>query len=436
MSDKLESIKKLFRTGFFHVAGSNVINKMVGAITNIMIARLLGKYNYGLFGTAYNAYGIFVIFSGLGMVNAILLFCSEKRPDEEKKAFYRYGLWAGFAATVVLSAAMFLYGRFAPLSIPDSRPAIQLLSLLPLFDYVMQYFFVVLRSQKLNQKFAFYNNCASITYLVFGLLGAKYVGITGTIVGRYISYIIVILLIYRDCSPYLHSKANEAVKLSRQKIHDLWTYSIKSGVNSALNQILYLIDVALIVKLIKDANAVAAYKVAVIIPEGLAFIPFSIMIYLVPIVAEHNKDRAWMKENIRKLFIYNGLFNLAITATLFVLAPYLITLLWGPEYLDGLACFRILTLNYFFMATFRMPCTNILNTLHKVNFNLTLGICASILDIILDYVLILKYSIVGAAVATISTVLFISLLSMPYLIASINKIPDQEPEAEQNGTTE
>jgi O-antigen/teichoic acid export membrane protein len=258
--------------------------------------------------------------------------------------------------------------------------------------------------------------------LILGCAGAVYFGITGTIIGRYISYAIVIIVTLYPAYPYLENRAKDALKLSRDKIRGLWSYSLKNGASSALNQILYLIDVALISALIKNPEVVASYKVSVLIPEGLSFIPSSLMVFLVPIIAEHNQDRNWLQRNTKKIFLYSGLMNLIISVVLFLLAPFIISLLWGTEYLDSVPCFRILSVNYFIMATFRMPCTNILAVLHKVNFNLGLGIASGVLDVILDYVLIKNFGAVGAAVATISTVVFISAFSVPYLIKSLREI--------------
>ena len=116
--DVIKSIRQLLKNGFFHITGSNVINKVIAVITNILITRTLGKQGYGVFSTAYNVYSIFVIFSGLGMYSAILLYCSEKRSDNEKRAYYIYGLRAGFAASILLSVGMALYAFFVPLGIP------------------------------------------------------------------------------------------------------------------------------------------------------------------------------------------------------------------------------------------------------------------------------------------------------------------------------
>lgn len=418
-------LSELLKKGFFHIAGTNVVNKLIAALTNILIARFLGKYNYGVFGAAFNIYNIFIIFSGLGMSSAILLYCSEQRDEEEKRTYYRYGIAAGFIASVLLSVGMLIYGSFFKLGIEDARPYILLFAGLPLVDYLFQYHLVILRTQKKNKEYSLCLNICSITYFVFGCVGAYFFRINGTIAGRYLSYLIVVTLCFKKNALSLKKQTETFFTLTKERLHGLWTYALKNGASSALNQILYLIDVFLIQYLIRNPEIVASYKVAVMIPENLSFIPSSIMVFLIPMIAENNQNVTWLKKNLRKLFLYTGIMNFVISAVLFILAPWIITLLWGKEYLDSVRCFRLLCLNYFVMGTFRMSCTNILAVLRKVNFNLILGIVSGILDIILDIVLIKRFAAEGAAWATLITVCFISVISVPYLIKSIRKMAIQ-----------
>lgn len=411
------ALKQLFVHGFFHIAGTNVANKIIAAITNILIIRFIGKYEYGVLSAAYNIYNIFILFSGFGIQSAILIFCSEKRIYTEKLSYYRYGFIAGFIASIALSAGMLCYAVIGKLGIQATKQYIIMLCILPLFNYIVQFIFIILRTRRENKKYALMQNVSSISYFLFGCIGAYIHGISGAIIGNYVSHLIVIALCLKDILPLVREK----VVLSRKNKLVLWEYSIKNGLSSALNRILYLIDIAMIAYLISDPEIIASYKVAVMIPEAMSFIPTSIMVYFLPVIVKHNNDYTWLKSKIAKLLLYSGIFHAFVAAFLVIFAPYIITLLWGSEYLDSTVCFRIICVNYFFLATFRFPCTNILACLKKVNFNLILSVVSSCFNIILNYILIKNYSSYGAAIATLSTVIFISSISVPYLIYSVRR---------------
>lgn len=416
-----DELKRLFVHGFFHIAGTNVVNKLIAALTNILIIRFLGKYAYGVLGTAYNVYSIFILFSGFGIQSAILIFCSEERSDAEKFSYYRYGLIAGFIASLCLSAGMFCYAVFGKLGIQAAKQYIIMLCLLPLLDYAVQFFLIVLRTRRENKKYALMQNVSSISYFLFGCGGAYIWGIAGAIIGKYISCLIVFVLCFKNIFPLVREK----IVLSRKNKLLLWEYSIKNGLSSALNRVLYLIDIAMIAYLISDPETIASYKVAVMIPEAMSFIPTSIMVYFLPIIIKHNNDYTWLRSKITRLLFYSGIFHAFVASFLVIFAPHIITLLWGSEYLDSTVCFRIISVNYFFLATFRFPCTNILAGLKKVNFNLFLSVASSCFNIIMNYILIKNYSSYGAATATLSTVLFISAISVPYLIYSVRRYKNE-----------
>lgn len=126
-------------------------------------------------------------------------------------------------------------------------------------------------------------------------------------------------------------------------------------------------------------------------------------------------------EKCRLIFSVMALFNFFVVGTLVIIAPWLINLLWGGEYLASIVPFRILCAAYFFLGTFRMFSTNILAALNRLNFNLALGIISGIFNIVMDYFMISRWADIGAAVATLLTVVLNSAISIPYLISVVTR---------------
>ena len=48
MNRLLQGIKKLFKTGFFHIFGANVINKVLAFLSNIILLHIISKAEYGV----------------------------------------------------------------------------------------------------------------------------------------------------------------------------------------------------------------------------------------------------------------------------------------------------------------------------------------------------------------------------------------------------
>ena len=116
------------------------------------------------------------------------------------------------------------------------------------------------------------------------------------------------------------------------------------------------------------------------------------------------------------LTFYFGILNLIITAVLFVFAPWIITILFGPEYLDAITSFRILTVSYFFSGTFRVIAGNILVTQKELKFNMFVAIFSGLVNIVVDFYFIKLWGANGASIATLLVVILTSILNVAYLI--------------------
>ena len=166
---------------------------------------------------------------------------------------------------------------------------------------------------------------------------------------------------------------------------------------------------------IGTSASVADYKTATTIPFALAFIPQMIITFIYPYFARNKEDKVWIRKQTKKILMYLFVLNLGITILGVVFAPWIITLVFGREYLESVTCFRILMISYFFSGTFRVLLGNVLAMLRKVKINLYFGIIESVANIILDVVLIKLWGSIGAAIATTSIVILSSILSGAYL---------------------
>ena len=116
-----------------------------------------------------------------------------------------------------------------------------------------------------------------------------------------------------------------------------------------------------------------------------------------------------------------GFFNFIISALLIILAPWLISIIFGEQYIDALVPFRILSASYFFSGTFSVITGSLLVTQRKLFFNTFVAVLSGILNIIADYVLVVLFEINGAAMATISVVIITSILNVSYFVAVLLK---------------
>lgn len=411
-----DKVKKLFTTGFFHIFGGNVINKVITFVSGIVLVHLLSKPEYGVFTYAWNIYGIVFLLSGMGMDSSMLQLSSEHGGEPEyTKSVCSYSTRFGFLFNILLFLAILIIGLFCPLKIEAGRPLLIALCLLPLFQYLFSMMSQYLRSQKRNKEYATLAVINTSVCFVVSVGAALFFRAMGLVLGYYAAAIISVALGILLYKVHLYSK--DTIDISADK-KALLSIGLVSMVNNGLSQLMYLLDVFVLGIVDPQETILASYKVATIIPTALTFIPQSLMVYVYPYFAEHKDDRDWCLKRYKQILLGLGAFNLLISAVLCLGAPLIIRLIFGYEYLDCVPVFVVLSINYFISGTFRIVSGNLLVTQRRLKFNLLVAIVSSVTNIIADYFFIRWWGSMGAAFATVLVVIISSIMSTARLIYS------------------
>ena len=309
---------------------------------------------------------------------------------------------------------------FIPLPLAGVREVLWLFALMPLvtslFNLAQTYF----RYHLMNAE---YSKCSVLNtglILIGSVAGAVFFQTPGLIIFREAAMLLTVFLavwIYR----FPLKRILTAARISVKEKLDMLKLAAISMLNIATGQLLYLIDVFLIGVLISDELIVASYKTATIVPNALLFIPTALVVYIYPYFAQNQDDKGWVRQKYFLVLKYFGIFNLMISLMLIILAPLIIRILFGAQYLDAVAAFRILSLSYFFSATFRKTTGNLLVTQRKLHVNFWIGVMEGVLNIVSNWFLIQFMGAVGAAVTTLVICIVSSAVSVGYFITYLSK---------------
>lgn len=406
-------LRNLIKKGLFDILGANLLNRIIGFASSIVLVRILTKEEFGLYSYADNLVKFFLLFNALGVTAGILQFCSETRDSDKKYSYFKYGIRLGVLFNFFVSLLILFYGLLFPLKLENARFILISMFLLPmvslLFEAIQMYFRATLQ----NRYFSLLSSLNTFLIFLCSILGAYFFQAIGVVLLKYIAYLISILVgvkLLKDFFQFI-----KAPKLLYNERKNFIKFSMVSSFNNAIAQLLYVIDIFLIGILIVDANEIASYKTATLIPFALNFIPLSIMTFIYPYFAKNHSNKKWIKDNYKKLTKYLLIINSVISIFLIIFAKFIIKLLFGSQYLDSVYIFQILAFGYFIAGTFRIPAGNILVMLKKLKFNFYLSIITGILNIVLGIILIYKFGAIGAAFSTILVFIFTSLLGSIYL---------------------
>ena len=403
-------IRKIKDRGFFHIFFADVINKFVSFFTVFALVRILSKQTYGEWSYALNIISIILLFQGMGSVPALLQYCSSAQSTAKIHSYFKFGIRVGLISNMILAAVTFYIACFVPLPVEGSNRILLYLSLLPLITIVFESILMYLRSTFQNKSFSFLSVTNTVLFFFGSVIGGLLFNVIGVVLGRYFAYSACIGGAIKSIKSELQDII-KAKELEYTEKKDFLKFGIIAMLTNSISSMLYLIDIQLIGIFSKNAEMVASYQTATMIPFALNFIPLAIMTFTYPYFAKNGNDLNWVITSYRSLLKYLTPLNLAISGGLFILAPVIVPLTFGTQYTDSVVPFRILSLGYFIAGTFRIPAGNILASIKLVHINLFNSIVCGILNITLDILLIPIYGGTGAALTTVSIFVVSSIIS-------------------------
>lgn len=415
----IKAWNKAFSTGLLHIFGTSVINKIIGFCSSIVLVRIVSKAEYGIYTYAENILSFFTLATGLGVTSGILQLCSETKDFTHKRNIYQYGCRIGVFTNAILATLILIVAVLVPLPIAGSNELLGMMCLLPLASLLSELQRTYLRTELRNKEFSYANSFNTVLVFLLSCFFAYLYRARGLVVAHYLAAVFTFLFIIFAFHTPFGLKSEGVSKEEKQLMLNI---SIISMMNNGLSRLMYLLDIFALGIFIKNDSVIASYKIATIIPTALLFIPSSIMMYAYPLFAMNRENKEWVKTRYQKITLYSLLLNFSISFLLFTFAPLIITIVFREQYLDALIPFRILSISFAFSSTFRIIAGNILVTQRKLRFNLIIAVFSSLFNTVLNILLIREWKSVGAAIATLLTVVATSIINVWYLSHTINRI--------------
>lgn len=411
MKQLLENLKRALKQGLLHIFSTTVINKILAMLTNIVIVRVLTKAEYGYFSHAYNIVMIVATFSSLGMTNAILQYGCESTDQKvwhrKEKTLFLLSL----ISNLICSVGTLIYALFVPLSMPEAKWILATLSFFPVAQFFFTYITMKLRVLERNKEYALVTNLQSVAYFIAACLGGWLFSLYGTTIGRYVGFLIPVLV-----GAYLMRKELKEVRLAKitKDCKEEVKYSLWVLLSNASTSVFSYFDVFVIGIVVADAVVLADYRVASQIPTALAAIPMAIATFIYPKFVRNQNNPQWVLRNYKRVQIGLGVLNFFIVIGAWALAPWIIRIMYGPDYASAVYPFRILMLSYFFAGTFRTITGHVLSMLHQIKPAFYLGVIGCLVNILADFLMIKAWGSIGAAYAMLFVVIFGSALNGGY----------------------
>ncbi len=396
------------RGDFALVLIANLFSYLITFCGSIIYVRLLGKTEFGLYAFAFGVVSLFLLVNGFGAASGVLQYVSRAKSDDEKLAYLHFAFRSGMIFNFLIGILIVGYAFIMPLPIANARPILLGMALFPvgrLYIDIFQAYLRATQQNKLQAHFLIINNCVLLTANVIGVIIFK---LYGLVYFTYVGYILMFIFsAVKFKLPVIFVKQKQLVYISQRSFI---SYSFFSTMSNAFSGLLFVLDTIIISYIVKNPQLLATYRVATIIPFAINFIPNIVINYYYPEFAKNsnsaNKIRQLARFVSKRMFLFSGFVSLS----LIILARPLIITIFGDSYSDSILPFQIISFGYWIIATFRTINGNILAALGQAKLSFYLTFLILIVNIIVTYLMVVHYSIIGAAIAVVLMYSFSSLI--------------------------
>lgn len=377
--------------------GEKILRMIVGLFVGIWVARYLGPEQFGLFSYAQSFVGLFTAIATLGLDGIVVreLVHEESRRDELIGTAFWLKLIGAFGVLLILAIAVNFTSNDAYTNMLVF--IIASATIFQSFNVVDMYF-----QSKVMGKYIVYANVfslliSSIVKIVLILNEASLEAFAWTIV--FDSMVLASGFIY------FYLKNNLTFNLKNLIFHkstaiDLLRDSWPLILSSMVIAIYMKIDQVMIMEMM-DAEAVGQYAAAVRISETWYFIPMVIASSLFPAIINAKKQNEELYyARLQKLYDLMVWMAIAIALPMTFLSDWVANFLYGEQYSEAGSVLMIHiwagVAVFFGLASSKWMLNENLQ-----KYRLYIDIFGAISNILLNFLLIPLYGILGAAIATL-----------------------------------
>ncbi|TDL99975.1 MAG: hypothetical protein C4K58_01650 [Flavobacteriaceae bacterium] len=402
--------------------GSSVINKIVLFVNAVFVVRWINQEDYGNIAYAFSLLSFFLPFVGAGSAQSLARFSPQVQGENAKNALSIYSFSLGLLGSLAIARFIFTFKSPMTYNLPEAKEILGLFSLRFLGWFLLEQRKNHYRALGKNQHYAHIDNAYSVVFLLmsFGLTyffdAQGY--IWSLILSPFLAYLYLVLSSMGD-KKFSLSWPKEIGNIISKK--EFWTYGILTSFTSCLTQLILVIDVFCLGYFLSDSKEIALYKVSSMIPINLLFLPQIFTKTDFTKLSKNHSNKAFLKQYYYSFFRFFMIIGLLMVLVVFIFGDFMFPLIFGKEYQDA-QTFKILTLATFASMIFRTPLGNLLSAMGEAKNNALIAAITVIVAVLLNCLLIPRWGIEGAALATFFSFLISGGLSHFYFLHCLKKM--------------
>ncbi len=392
-----------------HLLFSFFFSKLSNFLVAVFIIRLLPKSEYGYIAYAATILGFILPFMGAGVHQGFLRYGSLSEGQLRKKALFQFALKKGMLYSSLIAIVLLGLVPFISSNLPGSAFYLGVLSFQLVGLLLLQLVGIYCRLIHLNNLYARIENVSNALLLVSNIAMTYLFQGPGYVVSLALVPFLVGAFYLWKLNLHRGLWSRGAVVAS---FGDYMRYGLSMAIGSVLAQLLFAVDILLIGNVLKEAELVAQYKAASIIPFSVLFVPVAIIATdFVKLARAAESDKAYLWSyylNYLKLFVW---ISMALLAFFYFFGEDLLRL-FGNDYKEVPELMVIFAVGIVGGLLFRVPLGNLLSAIGWPHVNAVFSLIVLVLNVVGSYWMLRWYGLVGAAGVTAGLMWLSGLLSL------------------------
>lgn len=402
---KMNSLSSITRGATFYFVGKIVVD-FFGFLLQLILTRSLGAGIYGLYAYGNTIAKIALVFTNLGSDESLLKYIPQYREETTKQRFI-FGLATitSFSGGLIVATTLYLLSPFissVTLDNPVFVIVLRIFSLIVFIDSLAKILYSVFRSLEFLEYEVITNKITRPVLRVFAITVAIGSGlsITGVMVGlAFASFLSLLVAIYFLLTRFEIRPAIPQQQKTKENVIEYYNFSVPLTLKAAGDILMKRVDI-LMVGFFLSSTAVGIYNISVLL-AGFLILPLSAFNQLFPPIA----SRLYSNGDLRDL---NSLYK-RVTRWIFTISLIMaigaivyreeILILFGEEFLAGSSVLILFVVGQLFNCI--GGANGYLLMMSERQYILVINQWIfGMLNVILNYIFIIEFGIIGAAAAT------------------------------------
>jgi len=404
------------------LASGNFAIRFLSYLYRILLGRSLSPADYGMLSIALSVQYLMIVFSSSGIAPSVAKFVASSEEKEEKSRIACSASVYYALIGIIFAFLLFLLADFIAFSFFRASEMGKLIKITAFSipsGLAIASFSGVLQGEKKMGLMSALLITEQIFIIVLSLFFINLnLGAAGAALGSSLGFLAAgifgIILLYL-------SGFRISLSYSYSKFREIFYFSLPVSLAAIATFLLAYIDV-LLLGFFKTSFDVGIYSAAS--PTSRLILAFSAALYatLLPSIAELKQKKSYneIKKSVKFASMLQIVFILPFIFVSFLFSEEIITLLFGSAYASAASSFKILVIANAFLSTF-ISLSAVLQAMDMQAVPAKILIFSAVLNVILNIILIPRYSLLGAAFSTLIASLFAFLALAFILLRTLKK---------------